>query len=241
MMKAVQLIIFLLACVGQLRAFPEDSIKRKSQLQISPRFNTAGMAPVSGTIINTHANVDVTLTYVKNRFALNFANAVDLEDQRSEMNYFFINVRYRLSLTRKLSMSPFMAFYSEHAHQLFDRGSDANAGMLLSLEHKRMRIEAFALFVRITHAADAKDAINRLEVKYNLRYLTVSGFVYHNARYFDSRERVCIGFKVAMPEFPIANNLRARSDITGSFKAYEYPKTSTLSGVFLSLVLPMSY
>ena len=240
-MKARYIILLFLVYSGLLHAVPQDTLKRKSQLHISPRFSTSGMAPVSGTIVNTHPILDVTLTYINNRFALNFANAIDLEDRHSEMNYFFINVRYKLNITRYFSISPFLAFYSEHAHQLFDVGSDANAGMLVSWQQDLLSIEAFALFVRITHEKPAKDAINRLEVKYKLQHLTVSGFVFHNARYFDSRERVCVGFRVTSPDFPVFKNLHARSDITGSFKAYEYPETPSLSGVFLSLVLPMAY
>jgi hypothetical protein len=206
----------------------QDSVKRKARsLFITPRFNTLNMAPVSGTIVNRHINADVSIVYVKNKFTLTFMDAVDLEDLHSEMNYFFINARYKLKLTEKFSVSPFIAFYSEHAHQLFDIGSDANGGMLFTYQHNSFSVEAFALFVRLTHQNSSMDAVHRFEIKYKFPLMTLSAFVYHNTKYLDDRERVCVGFKALLPEFKLFNKLPARTDVSGSFKVYENPKTTS--------------
>jgi hypothetical protein len=112
--------------------------------------------------------------------------------------------------------------------------------MIFTYQHKFLTIEAFALFVRLTHQNTSMDAINRLEIKCKFPVITLSGFIYHNTKYFDDRERVCLGFKVLFPEVKLFDKVRARTDITGSFKVYETPKTTTLSGVFLSLAFPFS-
>jgi hypothetical protein len=223
-------------------AITSDSTKQKvHSLVVTPRFNTLNMAPISGTIINRHVNADLTLVYIREKFTLTFTDAVDIEDLNSEMNYFFVNARYKFNVTKKLSVTPFIAFYSEHAHQFFDVGSDANGGALFGYQHNSFSIEAFALFVRLTHKNSVMDAINRLEAKYRFQHITLSGFVYHNAAYFDNKERVCIGFKLLMPEFKVFKKVNARTEFTGSFKIYELPKTAALSGVFLSLAFPLRF
>jgi hypothetical protein len=222
-------------------AMPSDSVRQKRQFTITPRFNTLNMAPVSGTIANRNVNADVTLTYGVKNLLMTIQNGADLEDVHSEMNYFLANARYKVRLSKKMSMSPFLAFYSEHAHKLFDTGADANGGMLLTFNDKRLMIEAFALIVRLTHERKAKEAINRLEVKWKFRSFAVSGFVYHNARYFDEDERVCLGFRLILPEFVISESLSLRTDVTGSFKIYDHPKSSALNGVFLSLLMPVKF
>jgi hypothetical protein len=216
-----------------------DSLKQKASWVVTPRFNTLNMAPVSGNIVNRHLNLDFTLVYSKNRFMWMVANAVDLEDRHSEMNYFLTNVRYKLNLTRKLAVSPFLAFYSEHAHQLFDPVSDANGGMIFSFQHKAITLEAFVLFVRLTHTHAEKDLINRFEIRYKAGAIVLSGFVYQNTSYFDTRKRLAVGFKAILPELKLFNHVRTRTEVTGSFKIQENPDTKNLSGVFLSLAFPL--
>jgi hypothetical protein len=219
-----------------------DSLKLKRRPWVlTPRFNTLNMAPVSGNIVNRHSNIDFTLVFSRNRFTWTIANAVDLEDSRSEMNYFLTNVRYKIALGKKLVVSPFIAFYSEHAQQIFDPVSDANGGMLFSLQHNAITAEAFVLFVRLTHKNPEKDMINRLEIRYRLQSVVLSGFVYQNTSYFDNKARVAVGFKIILPELRLFDKVRTRSEVTGSFKIRENPETKNLSGVFLSLAFPMSF
>jgi hypothetical protein len=221
-------------------ATPEDSVKRKvHHLFITTRFNTLNMAPVSGNIVNRNVNADMTIAYAVGKFTLTLQNGVDLEDRRSEMNYLLINARYKLNLTRTLSVSPFLAFYSEHTNRFIDKGADANGGMFFTFQNRSFTVEAFALIVRLTHESHLKEAINRVEIKWKSPSITLSAFVYHNARYFDEDERISIGFRAALPEFKIFDTVSARTDLTGSFKVYDYPESKSLNGVFLSLVFPV--
>ncbi len=206
----------------------------------TPRFNTLNMAPVSGNIVNNHANVDFTFVYTKNRFMWTTAFAVDLEDSRSEMNYFLTNVRFKINFTKHFGVSPFLAFYSEHAHQLFDPVSDMNGGLLFSYRCNRLVIEAFFLAVRLTHPTIERDVINRFEIKYNFKFIVLSGFIYQNTSYFDSKRRLAVGFKTIFPKFTIFEKLAARSEVTGSFRIDENPATTNLNGVFLSLAFPLN-
>ena len=207
-------------------------------MTIMPRFNTLNMAPVSGNIVNNHVNVDFTMVYAKNRFTWTLVNGVDLEDLHSGMNYLLTNVRYKFNITEHFGVSPFLAFYSEHAYQFIDPISDANSGMLFTYQNKGLTVEGFILIVRLTHKNGEKDLINRFEIRYKFQGVTFSGFVFQNTDYFDNRARVAIGFKVIMPEFKLFNKVIARAELTGSFKAYENPETTNLSGVFLSLAFP---
>jgi hypothetical protein len=204
----------------------------------TPRFNTLNMAPVSGNIVNSHVNLDLSLAYTNNRFTWMVANGVDLEDFRSEMNYLLTNVRYKVNLTGSLSVSPFLAFYSEHTQQLIDPISDFNGGMILSLQKGAFTFEAFALLVRLTHEAAQKDLINRFEVRYKGSSTLFSGFVFQNTAILDGRRRLALGFRATLPEFELWRSSKARAEVTGSFKLTEYPETKNLSGVFLSLAFP---
>jgi len=154
------------------------------------------------------------------------------------MNYFLSNIRYRISLGKRFAVTPFLAFYSEHAHQVVDPVSDLNAGLFLSYRRNSLMLEAFFLYVRLTHSEQNKDIINRFEIKYTVRDVIFSGFVYLNNGYFDHKERIAVGFKAMFPEFKLFNALNTRSEITGSFGVHENPSTTNLSGVFLSLAFP---
>jgi hypothetical protein len=241
-MRFTPLYIFPFLLLSQDAAATTDSLKQKqNSWLITPRFNTLNMAPVSGNIVNSHVNLDFTLLYTKNKFMWAIANAIDLEDSHSEMNYWLTNVRYKFSLGKKFSVSPFLAFYSEHAQQFIDPVSDANGGMIFSFQHQALTMEAFVLFVRLTHEMPEKDMINRFEIRYKFPSVVLSGFVYQNTSYFDNRDRLAVGFKAILPEFKIFTMVRARSEVTGSFKIRENPETKNLSGVFLSLAFPVSF
>jgi hypothetical protein len=221
-------------------AFASDSLKRNVRTWVfTPRFNTLNMAPVSGNIVNNNINLDLSLVYTMHRFMWTVVNGVDLEDQHSEMNYLFTNVRYKINVTKHLGFSPFLAYYSEHAHQLFDPISDFNGGMIFSFQRGPLTIELFTLLVRLTHKTTEKDLINRLEIRYKLQSILVSGFVFQNTEYFDKRRRSAIGFKVMLPEFKILNKINARTEVTGSYKIAENPETKNLNGIFLSLAFPI--
>jgi hypothetical protein len=233
-LTAVFFIAFL-SCQGA-----GDSTQQKQRVWlITPRFNTLNMAPVSGNIVNRHVNVDVTLVYTNNKFRWTTQNAVDFEDGHSDMNYFLSNVRYKIDLTRHFGISPFLAFYSEHAHQIIDPISDLNAGLIFTYSLKFLTIEGFFLFVRLTHENPNKDVINRFEIKYAFKSIVLSGFAYINTGYFDEKESIAVGFRAVLPEVQLFDKLTARSEVTGSFRLHENPATTNLSGVFLSLAFPV--
>lgn len=238
-MRAGISLVFLLLISRSSSGIGGDSTQRAPGIWVlTPRFNTLNMAPVSGNIVNRHVNIDVTLVYTKNRFIWTTQNGIDLEDGRSEMNYFLSNVRYRITLSNHFGISPFLAFYSEHAHQLVDPISDANAGLFFSYRRNSLTIEGFVLLVRLTHSEPNKDLINRFEIKYAFKSMTFSGFMFMNTSFFDTKERIAVGFRAVLPDFELFNKLTARTEITGSFKVHEDPVTTNLSGVFLSLAFP---
>lgn len=235
-----QLFFLPIVCllVYDAAATEQDSLKRKGTWTFTPRFNTLNMAPVSGGIANDHVNFDLSLVHTNGRFMWTVADGIDLEDFHSDMNYLLTNVRYKFNITPTIAISPFLAFYSEHAMQLVDPISDFNGGMIFSFQKNALSIEAFFLFVRLTHPSTQKDLINRFEIRYKLPSITLSGFVYQNTQYFDDRKRLALGFRATLPEFDVWKNVRARAEVTGSFKVMENPETSNLSGVFLSLAFP---
>ena len=234
-------IVLLCLTLNNTHASTPDSARHKTRsLLITPRFNTLNMAPISGSIVNQHANIDITMVYTKNRFTWHLVNGVDLEDIHTEMNYFLTNVRYKINITKEFGISPFLAFYSEHSHQVFDPVSDVNGGLLFTYQHNSITVEAFALFVRLTHKNSERDMINRFEIRYKLRFVVLSGFVYQNTGYFDDKRRIAVGFRAILPQFKVFSKIRARAEVTGSFKISEYPQTKIFNGVFLSLAFPIS-
>jgi hypothetical protein len=235
-------VVIVLVLGSPVSASALDSLNQKTRsLIVTPRFNTSNMAPVTGNIINRHVNMDLTLVYSKNNFMWTFVNAVDLEDQRSEMNYLFTNIRYKINLARPFSVTPFLAFYSEHAHQVFDKGSDANGGMMVTYQQGGVTVEAFALLLRLTSKETVMDAIKRLEVKFRFQRFVFSGLMFYNTGYLDNKERLAIGFRALLPEFTVFKNLNARAEIHGSFRVFENPETRNLNGVFLSLAFPIRF
>ncbi len=230
------IILLCLVSFDSMAIHLSDSVNRQLPRWVfTPRFNTLNMAPVSGNIVNRHVNFDFSLIYTKSRFMWTVADGVDLEDFHSTMNYFLTNVRYKISLTRKLYVSPFLAFYSEHTQQLFDPVSDANGGMLFTFQQGFLTVEVFALMVRLTHSQTQQDFINRFELRYNLERIVFSIFMYQNTEYFDGKKSLALGFKTTLPEFKIANKVNARAEVTGSFKIQDSPEKKNVSGVFLFL------
>src|SRR5882672_12379892 len=106
-MRLITCIIFFCIISHVSSSAESDSLKQKvSSLLFTPRFNTLNMAPVSGNIVNRHVNLDLTLVYNRNRFTWTTVAGVDLEDGRSEMNYFLSNVRYKINLSKSFAVSP---------------------------------------------------------------------------------------------------------------------------------------
>jgi len=46
---------------------------------------------------------------------------------------------------------------------------------------------------------------------------------------------------VLLPAFEIVDKLKARTELTGSFKIAEDPETQNLNGVFLSIAVPVGF
>jgi hypothetical protein len=240
MLLRLFVIPFIIYLTSPSEVLAADSLQHKTKSWVlTPRFNTLNMAPVSGNIVNNNINLDVSLIFTKHRFMWTVVNGVDLEDVNSEMNYFLTNIRYKISITKYFGFSPFLAFYSEHAHRLIDPISDFNSGIIFYFQHKALTLEAFFLAVRLTHPTIEKDLINRFEIRYKSNSFLISGFVFQNTEYFDSRKRLAVGFKIAMPELNLSERIKARTEVTGSFRVSENPETKNLNGIFLSLAFPV--
>jgi len=146
-------------------------------IRITPRFNSAGHFPFTGSLLNNNLNFDLNFFYEKNKFGFFVFKSVDLEDQHSYINYLQPGIFTKFELTTNLQIRMFVGYLLSQTQRFRDKDSDyyAAAAFYWSLSPS-LKVEHTALFFDMSQSIKLA---NRFLVYYSINGFKIELFIWN--------------------------------------------------------------
>lgn len=148
---------------AQERKKRTDSLS-SSVLIITPRFNSAGHFPFTGSLLNNNLNFDLNIFYEHKRNGFFLFKSFDLVDAHSGVNYFQPGIFRKFEFGKMLQMRAFFGYLFSQTQEFRDKDSDYyTAATIYWTIHDNLKIENTALFFDLTQS---EKLANRLLISY---------------------------------------------------------------------------
>ena len=194
----------------------KDSLAKSSTQKLTVRLHSAGMFVYSGRIVTRNPVADVNFNYERKRWGYTLFKAQDLRDGSSDINFMLSGFYSNIKITKKLTVTPYLAFRFEQAMSVADKGSDAIFVFTTAYHiHDRWMIDHSSLFTNILLERKDFDWVNRIRLLYSYRHLDVGFMAYNNNNVFDQSNYVSGGINTAYSRIKISTHLMLSVGITG--------------------------
>lgn len=216
----------------------DDSTKVKSTLTLTPRLNSAGYFPFTGSIINHHVNMDVNLFYEKGGRGFFLFKSFDPVDVHSSINYFqpgaFVTIRPRSAFRLRV----FAGYLFSQTTHFRDEDSDFYSALGIYWDiTPQVKVQHTVLYYDVQ--TNSKLA-NRLLVTWQSKALKVDVYLWH--RWVMEEHSEAISGSVAVT-YSLELSERCRMELTGSYLSYltqEMPSYALRRGLVLTVGIPLA-
>ncbi len=172
-----------------------------------------GFLALFGKIVNTHPSAGIFFSYEGHPVTwFAFENA-DLSSGASEVNYFQSGLMSRFNVTPHFSTSQYAIVEVPQNGRLYS-SPYVIGGLVLTFDLSKIwTIENTILIADGFRNADAKDLINRLQIKCSSAYGDGSVLNWNNSGYFDKIAFHAIGVMVSFPAFKVSKAVDLQASI----------------------------
>ncbi len=223
---------------AQARRNNADSTS-SSVLIITPRFNSAGHFPFTGSLLNTNLNFDVNIFYEKKRNGFFLFKSVDLVDAHSGVNYFQPGIFRKFEWGKKLQMRAFFGYLFSQTQEFRDKDSDYyTAATVYWAISDNLKVENTALFFDLTQS---EKLANRMLISYFWRGFKMDLYVWHRWEMENKFHATSASFAIGLPKIKITNSLSIQNTI--SYQGYlsaEKPSYAMQKGLLVSVAFPIN-
>lgn len=129
--------------------YPElaDSVKKVGSFIITPRINSAGHFPFTGSLLNHNVNADLNLFFERKALGFFIFKSHDLKEKNSIVNYLQPGLFATLKLNSSLKARVFLGYIFSQAYSFRDADSDYYSAVSLYWDiTKDLRVENTTLF-----------------------------------------------------------------------------------------------
>jgi len=233
----VLLAVFCVAGVTVKAKTGEDSTKVKSTLSLTPRLNSAGYFPYTGSIINRHATADVNLFFEKRGAGFFLYKSIDLVDGQSYLNYFQPGAFVTLRPNSPWRLRGFVGYvFSQTAH-FRDKDSDFCTALSFYWDVSRnVKVQHTVLYYDVQTTSKIA---NRLLVTWQSKLLKVDLYCWH--RWVVEEQSKALSASLAMT-YEVNVSDRFAIQFTGSYMSYltrEVPSYALRRGLILTMAVPL--
>lgn len=211
----------------------------KPTLVISPRFNSAGHFPFTGSLLNTNLNFDINVFYEHKNNGFFLFKSVDLVDSRSGVNYFQPGVFHKFNLTQKFYMRAFVGYLFSQTTGFRDKDSDYyTAATFYYTIHDNLKVENTALFFDLTQT---QKLANRLLISYLSKGFKFDLYLWHRWEIPNSFHATSACAAVSLPKIKLSD--AASVVATVSYQGYlsaAKPDYALQNGWLVSLAFPIT-
>lgn len=206
---------------------------------ITPRINSTGHFPFTGSYINKNFNADVNIFYERKTLGFFLFKSQDLEDRHSIVNYLQPGIFKKVEITPTLKLRFFVGYLLTQTAGFHDPDSDYYAAVVAywSLGDK-IQLEHTALFYDLS--GDDKVA-NRFVFSYLERGFKFDLFVWNRLVFGDGSSSTSASLSVNFPKIRLSEKVSIQSTV--SYQGYltdEKPAYAMRNGVLFSVSFPIA-
>ena len=188
----------------------------KYTMIITPRINTAGHFPFTGSLINHNLNADLNIFYSRKTLGFFIFKSYDITDPHSIVNYFQPGVFANLPVRENLKLRAVFGYLFSQTTEFRDADSDYYAALAVYWNlTDRLRIEHTALFY--DYNIDKKLA-NRFLTSWSSEKIRIDLYLWH--RMVIDEQNHALSSSLALT-FPIIKlNEKILLQLTSSYMGY---------------------
>ncbi|MBS1505755.1 MAG: hypothetical protein JSS79_03820 [Bacteroidetes bacterium] len=235
---AASLVLLSFVATAQVRKRGTDSLS-SSVLVITPRFNSAGHFPFTGSLLNTNLNFDLNIFYERKRNGFFLFKSVDLVDPHSGVNYFQPGIFHRFEFSSKVQMRTFFGYLFSQTQGFRDNDSDYyTAASVYWAIRENLKVENTALFFDLSQSSKLAD---RLLVSYFNEGFKIDLYVWHRWEWASQSHATSASLAIGFPKIKITRSLSIANTI--SYQGYlsaEKPSYAMQKGLLISVAFPIN-
>lgn len=229
------LFVLLAASAG---AQVRDSVSRPTLL-ITPRLNSAGHFPFTGSLINHHLNADVNIFYSRRTLGFFLFKSYDIADPHSVVNYFQPGVFANLQLRPTFKARVVFGYIFSQTDGFRDSDSDYYTAVAFYWDPSpNFHVEHTALFYDYTLN---KKLANRLLAGWSSRPMKVEAYVWHRYVMDEDRQAVSAALALTFPKIKLSEKVSLQ--LTSTYMGYlteSKPDYALRDGFLFTLAAPIT-
>lgn len=223
---------------AQIRTKKSDTLS-SSVMIITPRFNSAGHFPFTGSLLNTNLNFDLNIFYERKHNGFFLFKSFDLVDAHSGVNYFQPGIFRKFEFGKKLQMRAFFGYLFSQTQEFRDKDSDYyTAATVYWTINDNLKVENTALFFDLSQS---EKLANRLLVTYFWKGFKMDLYVWHRWELGNQFHATSASLAIGLPKIKITNSLSIQNTI--SYQGYlsaEKPSYAMQKGLLVSIAFPLN-
>jgi hypothetical protein len=210
-------------------------------LVITPRLNSAGYFPYSGTCFNYHPNVELNVTAKYKEVGAFVSKYFDFVDLRSPFNYTTVGIFGSVRINSWLKVTPYAGYFFAQKYSFMDEGSDLWAGLMIKLAiTEYFWVENTSLISNLIHHPAGAGLVNRLNAVLMIGKFRLDGYTFYTHSMNTSLHGVSASFAVTSPEWTLSQkvSLKAQASFLQQITD-ERPAGAFQRGFIMSLIVPI--
>ena len=238
--RLVAIFMFVAFCFKPAMAqqHKSDSIPEVTFV-ITPRLNSTGHFPFTGSYINKNLNADINIFFERKTLGFFLFKSQDLEDRHSIVNYLQPGIFKKVELSSSFKLRFFVGYLLSQTQGFRDADSDYYAAVVAywSLSEK-IRLEHTALFFDLSQN---EKLANRFVVSYLEHGFKFDAFVWHRLILGDGSSSTSASLSVNFPPIKFSDRVSIQSTI--SYQGYltrAKPEYAMRSGALFSVSVPIA-
>lgn len=214
-----------------------DSVK-KSFMVITPRMNSTGHFPFSGSLLNYHLNADINTFYERNHFGFFIFKSFDLADNHSYVNYLQPGLFATVNLNDRLKVRGFFGYIFNQTTHFRDHDSDyyLATAFYFNLSPK-IQLENTVLYYDYNIN---KKLANRFVLTWTQKKFSTSLYVWERIVFEEEQFATSVSLAVTFPTLKLSDRFSLK--LTSSYWRYltsTQPSYALKEGLLFTLAVPV--
>lgn len=232
--------LFALCCMITVvfLASAQEDTTRTTSLSITPRFNSAGHFPFTGSLLNKHVNFDVNIFYEHGQYGFFLFKSIDLEDRHSYVNYFQPGIFRRWDVRQNVQVRLFFGYVFSQTKGFRDKDSDYYTATTFYWSLlPDLKIENTALFFDLSQASKLA---NRFLVHYTRKGYRLELYAWHRWEFEKQFHAISASVALVFPDIKISKSVAIQNSI--SYQGYlskSRPLFALPAGLLVSIAFPI--
>lgn len=206
---------------------------------ITPRLNSTGHFPFTGSYINKNVNADINIFYERKTLGFFLFKSQDLEDRHSIVNYLQPGLFKKVELSASFKLRFFVGYLFAQTQGFRDPDSDYYAAVVAYWSlGSNFRLEHTALFFDLTQN---KKLANRFVFSYLTNGFKFDAFVWNRWIFEEATSSTSVSLSVNLPPIKLSDRVAIQSTVSyQSYLTREKPEYAMRSGVLFSVGVPVA-